>query len=163
MIPFSCSSSYVLEAFGFPVWLALGNYVDKCAIDDFLDGAPQFRHSSMPCLSRGQARAMPIVRNCSCTCEQPVTILTQKGLPFNTKGIMDRKQHSFKEPPSGTTRCTIHIAGVHADTDIKDQAGRLHRISPEEPVHAFLWGAAEYFSSEKLNDETTEKWIALIS
>ena len=51
MIPFSCSSSYVLEAFGFPVWLALGNYVDKCAIDDFVDGAPQFCHSYM--LGRG--------------------------------------------------------------------------------------------------------------
>ena len=52
-----------------------GNYADKCAIDDFLDGAPQFRHSSMPCLSRGEAGAIPKhelkhVRNWSCICEQ---------------------------------------------------------------------------------------------
>ena len=87
----------------------------------------------------------------------------QKGLPFNVRGITDLKEKFYKDPPTGTTRITIHIGGVDADTKIKEQTGRLHRISPEEPVHAFLWGAAEYFSSEKLNDETTEKWIALIS
>ena len=75
----------------------------KCAIDDFLDGAPQFRHSSMPCLSRGQARAMPIVRNCSCICEQPVTILTQKGLPFNTKTRVDLSVQNA--PPSDAKEC----------------------------------------------------------
>ena len=74
-----------------------------CAIDDFLDGAPQFRHSSMPCLSRGQARAMPIVRNCSCICEQPVTILTQKGLPFNTKTLVDLSVQNA--PPSDAKEC----------------------------------------------------------
>ena len=33
---------------------------------DFLDGAPQFCHSSMPCLSRGEAGAIPKheLKNC---------------------------------------------------------------------------------------------------
>ena len=87
----------------------------------------------------------------------------QKGLPFNVRGITDLKEKFYKDPPTGTTRCTIHIGGVDADTKIKEQTGRLRRISPEEPVHAFLWGVADYFSSDKLDDETTEKWIALIS
>ena len=88
-----------------------------------------------------------------------------KNLPYNSKGIHDVKVHSFMSPPTGTTRVTIHVV-VDSPDDGKEilttKRGSLHRISPEEPVHALLWGIDAYFSgaSDRVSAETTKKWMS---
>ena len=81
----------------------------------------------------------------------------QKGLPYNTMEIKDLKERSFKEPPTGLTRLTVHVA-VTKDMNIIEFKGKLHRISPEEPVHALLWGAADFFKQTPLDDEMVLLW-----
>eukprot|EP00959_Pyramimonas_sp_CCMP1952_P370394 7757190-Pyramimonas_sp.AAC.1 len=55
-------------------------------------------------------------------------------VPINETGITEIKLHSFKTPPA-KLNFNLHVAFAN-DMEFTGALGNLHRLSPEEPVHA---------------------------
>eukprot|EP00959_Pyramimonas_sp_CCMP1952_P475214 9504064-Pyramimonas_sp.AAC.1 len=88
-------------------------------------------------------------------------------LPYNTKGIDDLANHSFSSPPSGTTRLQIHVyleGPAEVETMLTTKRGTIKRVSPEEPVHAFLWGLDKFFQipQNRRSVEEATRWVTAI-
>ncbi|CAK0828643.1 unnamed protein product [Prorocentrum cordatum] len=62
-------------------------------------------------------------------------------VPINETGITDIKLHSFKTPPA-KLNFNVHVAFAK-EMELSGSLGNLHRVSPEEPVHALLWGISD--------------------
>ena len=83
----------------------------------------------------------------------------QPNVPINVQGIEDIKQHSFMSPPARVT-FSVHVA-IDATATLADTKGKLQRISPEEPVHALLWGIHAAIERNAGADEMA-RWEALL-
>ena len=88
----------------------------------------------------------------------------QKDIPYNVKGIEDLKNHSYRDPPTSITRIVVHVLVEGTAADFMKNKGQWKRISPEEPVHAKVFGCAEYFALDpkQQSEEVTAKWITAI-
>ena len=76
----------------------------------------------------------------------------------NERDIMDMKDHMFKTPPN-KVHFSVHVACHAKDTVLAKVLGRLHRISPAEPVHALLCGI---YDARDAGRDVLDKWEAVL-
>ncbi len=87
--------------------------------------------------------------------------IPQRGVPINAKGIRDLQQHAFSEAPSAWPDHFQFRIAVRTGQDIMAELGRLIFVSPEEPLHAFLWGVHSALL-RSCEERERNQWVTLM-
>ena len=80
-------------------------------------------------------------------------------MPINVRAINDVRLHSYDKPP---TRLNFQVTVAwDSSWTLTDHLKKLKRISPEEPVHALLWGI-DYAHKRGMKTGELAVWEALL-